>query len=156
MAKICFKCKERKRASEFYKHKKMADGTLNKCKDCTRKDVLKNRRENIERYRETDRERGKLPHRKLKVREYSKTINGKKAIARARLRYQANHKQKRVAHVLVNNAIRNGSLTKKACAICGKKKAEAHHDDYTKPLKVRWLCIKHHNEFHEKERSNKY
>ena len=43
----------------------------------------------------------------------------------------------------LNHAIRDGLLTRKDCEVCGRK-GQAHHDDYSRPLDVRWLCFYHH------------
>lgn len=45
--KKCFKCGEIKPLSEFYKHKAMSDGHLNKCKSCTCKDSEDRRKEKM-------------------------------------------------------------------------------------------------------------
>jgi len=51
------------------------------------------------------------------------------------------------AHDLVGYALRVGRLKRKPCEVCGKR-GEAHHDDYTKPYEVRWLCRFHHVHHH--------
>ena len=45
-------------------------------------------------------------------------------------------------------AVYNAKLQKQPCGVCGATPAEAHHDDYSKPLEVRWLCSLHHKELH--------
>lgn len=39
MTKVCFKCHREQDLECFYAHPEMKDGHLNKCKDCTKKDV---------------------------------------------------------------------------------------------------------------------
>lgn len=52
------------------------------------------------------------------------------------------------AHDAVETAIANGSLVRQPCERCGAIRVDAHHDDYSKPLSVRWLCRGHHLEHH--------
>jgi hypothetical protein len=85
-----------------------------------------------------------------KVREWNRKSlkNNKEATKRSNLKYKLNNPQKKKAHQLVQTALRNGSLVKEPCEVCGELKVHGHHDDYLKPLMVRWLCHKHHMELH--------
>jgi len=47
---------------------------------------------------------------------------------------------------------RRGKLIPKPCEVCGSENAQAHHDDYSKPVDVRWLCKDDHQEHHNKLR----
>lgn len=57
---------------------------------------------------------------------------------------------------IVENAVDKGRLEPQPCEVCGadgtfkdgRREVQAHHDDYNKPLEVRWLCQKHHHEWH--------
>lgn len=58
-------------------------------------------------------------------------------------------KEKRAAHAAVHSALKTGRLTRCPCEICGATNSvQAHHDDYSKPLDVMWLCVTHHRERH--------
>jgi hypothetical protein len=136
--KTCFKCKEEKPLSEFYKHKQMGDGYLGKCKECTKKDAIDHRNDNLEKIREYDRQRGKLPHR-LKL----STQTTKRIRKQFPLKYKA--------QTVVNHAVKAGKLIKpEICSSCDKKgrQIEGHHDDYNKPLEVTWLCSACHKQLH--------
>ena len=53
---------------------------------------------------------------------------------------------------IFNLAVNFGEIKRKPCEICGKKNAQGHHPNYNEPLKVIWLCPKHHRELHEKNK----
>jgi hypothetical protein len=55
-----------------------------------------------------------------------------------------------IARWLVNRRIKSGKLIKQPCEVCSNPEAHGHHDDYSKPLDVRWLCRTHHDEHHTK------
>ena len=59
--------------------------------------------------------------------------------------------EKTGARKAVYIALRKGELIKRPCEICGDRRSQAHHDDYSKPLEVKWLCAAHHAD-HEKRR----
>jgi hypothetical protein len=63
-------------------------------------------------------------------------------------RYIEKHPEKHTAHLAMTAAIRRGELVRKPCEVCGDPKTDGHHDDYSKPLEVRWLCRVHHIEHH--------
>lgn len=55
---------------------------------------------------------------------------------------------KRRARSAVQSALRRGILTRAPCETCGRPNAQAHHDDYARPLDVRWLCVPCHAAVH--------
>ena len=62
--------------------------------------------------------------------------------------------QKQRARRAVAKAVQEGSIHRAdVCEHqgCGRDATEAHHDDYSKPLDVTWLCMLHHREQHRKD-----
>ena len=135
-SKECFKCKTVKQIEDFYKHSKMLDGHVNKCKECNKNDVTANRNKNLEKVREYDRARGKKPERI-------------KLAAKISRLWRAEDARRSVAHSRVYRAIRNGTLVKQPCIKCGEVKSLAHHEDYDKPLDIMWLCQPCHKQRHK-------
>jgi hypothetical protein len=148
--KTCIECNKEKDLLEFYSHKQMADGHLNKCKICVQNRIHKYRLNNLDAVKEYDKKRNALPHRVKARKEYIKTENGKKARTKAKINYRKHYPMKYAAHVIVTKAIKTGTLIKQNnCSECNSTyKIEGHHDDYTKPLDVRWLCELCHKTWH--------
>lgn len=118
--KSCGRCKAVKPYSKFNKDKNTPTGLRSQCKQCMKAERLR-LKDHYKAFR--DSEKGKEYYRNYRRANYDKV----KALARNLCR----------------------SLEKQPCEVCGSSvKPEAHHDDYSKPLDVRWLCFDHHRQWH--------
>ena len=133
---LCRKCKKIKNRSFFFKHISMKGGIYHECKNCVRNYLSRGRTEKI---RETER----IYHRKWRKKERDKVLKYVE-------KWRKKNKEKVSAHRKFGNAITSGKLKKKPCEVCGSKKADGHHEDYSKPLEVKWLCRLHHKQAHSK------
>jgi len=126
MMKVCKKCKEEKPVTEFYKHVTNLDGLYGVCKECHNTKCFGYHKKNRNQY--------------LK----KKRIYNKKYGTEMKRKHRENNPEKVKARNMVTRAIQKGILKRQPCEECGEIKSEAHHDDYSKQLEVRWLCEKHH------------
>ncbi len=146
--KKCKKCEEIKLFEAF-------SLGYNKCKECRnkyhREYWKKNRGRFLERMRIYGRTYGRIDERAEKrlasSRKYKEA--NKERIKIKQKSYEKSNKHKISAKLKVRYAIKVGVLTREPCETCGIiENIHAHHDDYNKPLNVRWLCAKHHGKFH--------
>jgi len=157
--KTCKKCNIEKQDEEYY----ASDKT---CKECRKEAVRKNRENNADYYREYDKARFKSdPRVRERHRRYQKTEAGKESVSKSRkkwaienreamhaklIEYREEFPKKYAAHSAVHCAKIKGILRPMPCEECGSEKnIHAHHDDYDKPLSVRWLCSQHHRDWHK-------
>jgi|TARA_R100001530_G_scaffold124374_2_gene92544 hypothetical protein len=156
--KICTKCKQEKELKDFYKAKENADGFENRCKECKatyhRKNAKKISLRKKRRYY-TDKEyREKV----LQARKEYRLKNLDKIREQCREWHKINKKRsvQVVAREKVSNELKANRLKKKCCEYCGIEKVEAHHEDYSKPLSVQWLCKDCHRELHKNKRTQQF
>ena len=133
--KTCFKCETSKPLSEFYTHRRMADGHLNKCKSCAKSDRATH-------YRRPGVRERVLAYHKNRMTDPGQRARHKSYLAVGRERHPEHYK----ARVILNHAIRDRRIVKKPCEVCGCEKTQGHHGDYSRPLDVQWFCFKHHRE----------
>lgn len=137
----CGTCEVYKPATEFYEDGKTASGVASVCKPCHIQGTIRTRDPENARQNNADymqRARQASPE-KFRARD---RVSGKKK--------RALSPEKVAARQAVNNAVKRGDLVKpKVCESCRKeKRLTGHHDDYTKPLVVRWLCYGCHGKEH--------
>jgi hypothetical protein len=157
--RTCSKCGETKPHSEFYKQAGCRDGVHPHCKSCKRASARASREANIDRVRAYDKERYySQPGRAAANRASAKAShrrdpwyprNVEKALA-ARRERAIREPEKERARSALRHAVDRGEIESEGCLFCDATPAEGHHHDYSKPLGVTWLCVKHHGLVHRK------
>ncbi len=141
--KQCSKCLEYLSLSFFYKEKRAPLGLRSECKACGKEAERRYYSEpgpigDARRERRTNRD---------SVRDRAKWTEMPKE-----QRKRLSEKKRQNPHTLVRETLkrhlRKGLVVKLPCEVCGNTKVDGHHDDYSKPLEVRWLCKVHHLEAH--------
>lgn len=112
----------------------------------TRKRHRPDRRMNEE-YRNKARERDRARYQRIKD-----DPAYKERIRIQSIKKRLDHPEKQAARLAVRMAIVRGDLVRAPCVKCGDPDTQGHHEDYSKPLDVVWLCRPHHEERHRELR----
>jgi ribosomal protein S27AE len=147
--KRCKDCGEIKSTSEFYRRNDSRDGLRGNCKSCERATRAAWYAKNAEKENERSRKwRQANPkyfsdfHKKWRENNPCKASEiDKSRRARNPIKYEA--------RAAVNAAVSKEILVRQPCEVCASTPVDAHHDDYSKPLDVRWLCRKCHLAWHK-------
>lgn len=143
--KHCKECGAQKAEADFYARR-------NSCKECVKASVRRNYAQNREHYREYERSRNSLPHRKEARDNYTKTEAGKERSNAAKRAYIQRNPEKRIAHNLTQSALKRNKIWRSPCCTApgcfSTEDLHGHHCDYDRPLSVVWLCAKCHADLH--------
>jgi hypothetical protein len=90
----------------------------------------------------------RTPERRRQKREWQRGYRERGLHTKANRDYRHRHPERLRARSAVAHALERGDLVRQPCESCGDPNAHAHHDDYGRPLDVRWLCPTHHAEHH--------
>lgn len=125
IVKRCSICCEEKSWSEFGKDRTTISGYDHRCRECNRK----------------------------RVRTHRLNPECKKLAAQLMSEYRRKNKEKVQARNKVHYHVKVGNMSKpEICSVCKcSGKIEAHHQDYSKPLDVIWLCNQCHKGKHNAE-----
>jgi ribosomal protein S27AE len=134
-AQRCSTCLVEKPLDQFHRNAARRLGRETRCKLCACRRVREHRAAHVEEYRERGRLADKTPKRRAYWKERLARRDPRLARAREAVKY----------------ALRIGRLERSPCEACGASEVDAHHDDYSKPLDVRWLCRLCHSAHHKRE-----
>ncbi len=123
----CCSCKKILPLDNFYRQKRRLCGRNTMCKECHYVyGKQKNQKERKNKWRRENKDRSNS----------SCQVWAKKNL------------EKQKAHWKLHWQIKKGNIRRQPCIICGETRSNGHHEDYSKPLEVIWLCHEHHRALH--------
>ena len=144
--KTCKHCGADKPLTEFYAQSTTRDRRMNICKTC-HKNKMRGRY-NLPHVKEYERARARTAKRKELGKRVQREWHRKHP--EATRRHRAEHPEIYRARTAVGNAVRDGRLVRRSCAICdATENIHGHHNDYSSPLDVIWLCARCHYRLHK-------
>ncbi len=153
--RVCSKCKKLREECEFWKRNNRKSGLNSECKECAKERRTKAYRENKEDFRE----KRKIYYRKNRDKLCAGQVESQKDNKRYR-KYQnkrliekrKGNDQKFLARQIVHIALKGKMIIKpEVCTQCmSREKIEAHHEDYSKPLEILWVCYECHRAIHRR------
>jgi hypothetical protein len=152
-AKRCYGCNETKPQGAYARNRRRPDGRQALCRDCVKKHYEANRDPIRQHQRNTWSTYAEANRQRLREKDRARRAANPGGDAAYRLTYKELYAPKIAAGNAIRSQILTGRVAKQPCEVCGDEKADAHHDDYAKPLDVRWLCRKHHRQWHAKHGS---
>ena len=139
MTKRCSVCLEEKPLAEFYFSTASREGRQSRCKPCSNKGVIDWKKKNPER-----------------LAENIKKYNTSETMKRKRDEIKGMHPERTKAYAAVVKAIRNGVLVRpEECEVCraSARIIVGHHEDYSLPLEVDWMCSSCHKNHHAQKKA---
>lgn len=117
--KLCGGCNTEKPFAEFNRNRAKKDGYQNWCRACLNPIST----------------------------AWKKTPIGRASVSRTQKHVKRNPKTRKAQQV-VSGQVKRGKMTRQPCCVCNQPNADAHHEDYSRPLDLVWLCDKHHKQRH--------
>lgn len=145
--KTCNRCGQVRSIDMFPTNKGAADGHKNQCRDCVSLRAKEWWKRNIQNpsWRLSRRYNSRLKGRLRRAMGYKAAKQDQVEYMKAR---REKHPEIFLAYAKVQWAVRSGKLVRLPCEQCGSTNTNAHHDNYKKPLDVRWFCVPCHHAHH--------
>jgi hypothetical protein len=170
VTKVCKKCGQEKPLSEYYRNSNIKGGYFNSCKACvcaaSREYITNNHKRHLDynrQYYHRDIEASRAREREKYYRDREKILayfdewrkNNKLRIAEFSRKHRRKNSGtlKAIAQTFLQTAVRAGRIVKPDhCQKClkpfPKDKLHGHHEDYSRPYDVSWLCAGCHGARH--------